>query len=291
MNLDTYYIILVNYCNAGLTIDCIKSLNEAGCHNERIIVIDNNSPDDSCSILSKIPEIILIKSTVNGGFSAGNNIGINYALENDCEYILLLNNDTIVDQNFLNQIFTGICNDTINVPKIYYYSDPNRLWYAGGTIDYKRGLQYHYGENDIDTGQYSKEKFVNYATGCCMLIPVSVLKKVGLLDEQFFMYWEDLDYSIRLNNANVKIHYIPDAKVWHKVGMSSGVNSKAAIYYGNRNRFFVLKKYRFGMCAWMYTLSTRVIRYLLSLVNKSNDKIILDAWNDFKKGKMGKVDL
>jgi hypothetical protein len=105
------------------------------------------------------------------------------------------------------------------------------------------------------------------------------------------MYWEDMDYSLRLKEAGVKIQYFPDAKVWHKVGMSAGSQSKLGVYYSNRNRFFLLKKYRFGIFAWIYTGVTRLMRYLCSFINKSNDRVILKAWHDYKKGIMGKVEI
>ena len=124
-----------------------------------------------------------------------------------------------------------------------------------------------------------------------MMIPRSVLDKAGLLDEQYFMYWEDMDYSLRLKEAGVSIRYLPNAKVWHKVGMSGGSQSRMAIYYSNRNRFFLMKKYRFGSTAWLYTVITRFIKYIQSLIHGNNDRVIIRAWCDYRKGITGKVDI
>lgn len=289
LNSEKTFIILVNYCNAEVTVDCIKSLLLTGIQEKYIIVVDNKSPDNSLEVLKAVDGITLISSDVNGGFSYGNNIGIKYALEHDCSSVILLNNDTVVAKDFLEKIFESD-GTTVNVPKIYYYANPDVLWYAGGKIDYKKGLQVHFGDGLKDEIEFSQEKDVDYATGCCMMIPRTVLDKVGLLDEDYFMYWEDMDYSLRLKKAGIRLHYLPCAKIWHKVGMSGGSQSKMAIYYSNRNRFFLLKKYGFGKSAWGYTLSTRLIRYLRSLVNRSNDRIIRKAWQDYRQGIMGKVE-
>lgn len=285
-----YFVILVNYCNPQLTVDCISSLNEAGCGNEKIIVVDNASPDNSLDVLGKINKIKLISAPMNGGFSYGNNLGIRYAMEQRCTNVILLNNDTVVDKEFFCHIFNGDSNK-VNVPKIYYYAEPDTLWYAGGEIDYKKGLTKHIGENQKDAPKFSKEKDVDFACGCCMMIPRAVLEKVGLLDEKYFMYWEDTDYSMRLKEAGIKIHYLPDAKIWHKVGMSAGKQSKLALYYGNRNRFYLLKTYHFNAWAWIYTIATRIMKYVASFFNKSNDRLILRAWKDYKYGIMGRVEL
>lgn len=284
------YIVLVNYRNPNVTVDCIESLKKTGIPLEHIVVVDNNSPDNSLDVLSSVKGITLISSEVNGGFSYGNNLGIKYAMEHNCSSVILLNNDTVVEKDFFAQIFHGD-GYSVNVPKIYYYSNPDILWYAGGKIDFKRGRQVHFGENVKDGDEFFKEQDVDYASGCCMMIPRKVLEKVGLLAEEYFMYWEDMDYSLRLKEAGIKIHYLPNAKVWHKVGMSGGSESEMAIYYSNRNRFFLMNKYKFSKTAWLYTMSTRLIKYVFSLFSRSNNRVILRAWKDYRNGNMGKADI
>lgn len=287
---ENVYIVLVNYCNAELTLDCIESIRKANWELSRVVVVDNASPDGSLALLQTIADVKVISSKTNGGFAYGNNIGIKYALSKDCSAVILLNNDTVVDENFFSAILKGDGN-TVNVPKIYYYYQPSTLWYAGGGVDYRKGKEIHYGDRQEDSSLFSEKKVVEFATGCCMMIPRQILDSVGFLDEQYFMYWEDMDYSFRLKEAGVKIQYLPDAKVWHKVGMSAGSQSKMGIYYSNRNRLFLLKKYRFGISSWLYTGITRITRYICSFINKSNDRVILKAWHDYKKGIRGKVDI
>ena len=103
------------------------------------------------------------------------------------------------------------------------------------------------------------------------------------------MYWEDMDYSLRLRNAGVTIQYLPNAKIWHKVGMSGGSQSKMAIYYSNRNRFYILKNYNFGLTSCFYTYTTRFIKYIIGVIRNNNDSIIGKAWRDYRKGNMGKM--
>lgn len=284
------YIVLVNYCNPDITVACIESLEKAGVQLSQIIVVDNNSPDNSVAVLSEIKGIVLITAELNGGFSYGNNLGIKFAMEKNCSSVIILNNDTVVAEDFFEKIFENTDN-SVAVPKIYYYTKPDVLWYAGGKIDYIRGRQVHFGENEKDNVKYSSKKIVDYATGCCMMIPRSVLDKVGFLDEKYFMYWEDMDYSLRLKEAGIRIHYLPYAKIWHKIGMSGGSQSKMAVYYSNRNRFFLIKKYRFGFAAWIYTVTTRFMKYICSLIHSNNDRVIIRAWRDYRKGIMGKVNI
>jgi len=291
MKQEDCYVILVNYCNPQITIECIESLKRARCNPKKIVVVDNNSPDDSRKVLRRIQDIVLIESEENGGFAAANNIGIKYALSHKGKSVLLLNNDTIVSENFFEKLFYNADCKTVYVPKIYYYSKPNMLWYAGGKINYKKGLQRHFGDMKFDCDKFSYEKDVDYATGCCMLISKEIIEKIGLLAEEYFMYWEDMDYSLKLKKNAIQIRYLPEVKMWHKIGLSGGKSSKMAIYYCNRNRFLVLKKYHFGLCAWSYTIITRALKYGFSFVDKSNNRMILKAWLDFRKGSLGKVDL
>ena len=280
-----------------LTIDCIESLQKTNIEDLKIIVVDNSSSDNSLNVIkhytdeSVIKNIILLVSKENNGFSAGNNIGIKYAFDHGADYVLLLNNDTIVAPDMISALLKN-CNDRrITVPKIYYYSQPDVLWYAGGRIDYKRGRFYHVGENEADSEKYSNKNKVDFATGCCLMIPRNIIKEAGLLYEPFFMYCEDVEYSLRVRRKGFSIVYCPDAKLWHKVSSTSGTKSKMSLYYGNRNRLYVLKMYHFTLSAWLFTLSTRIIYYIRGLINRSDERIIGRAIKDYYKGVMGKVAL
>ncbi len=183
---ENYFVILVNYCNAQLTLDCIESLNEAGLDSSRVVVVDNASSDDSLALLQKIKDIKLIESHINGGFSYGNNLGIEWAMSQGCAGVILLNNDTVVAKDFFEEIFKG-SEDKVCTSKIYFYSGPDIIWHAGKKFFYRRGRPCGIGNGKKDAPEFPVEMYADCACGCCMKIPRSVLEKFGLLDERYFI--------------------------------------------------------------------------------------------------------
>lgn len=287
--MKSIWAVLVNYKNYRLTIECVESLRKARSDGLHIVIVDNNSPDNSYEqLIKELPDEIIIKSEENNGFSAGNNIGIKYALENNADYVMLLNNDTVIDEAMIEQLLSKTDDLTVTVPKMYYYSQPDIIWYAGGTINKKTGKTYHIGENRHDDGSYAEQKHVDFATGCCIMMSKAVIEKVGLWDESFFLYWEDVDYSFRLTAAGIKILYVPEAKLWHKVNASTGSSSPLTVYYANRNRMYIMKKYKFPITAWIYFYITRFVYLFKAVFSRSSDKYIMAAIKDFKAGSMGK---
>ncbi|WP_251496866.1 glycosyltransferase family 2 protein [Otoolea muris] len=239
-------IILVNYCNYLLTAECIESIRKSFYTNYLIIVIDNASPDSSGEQLKDIDGIHFIQADQNQGFAYGNNLGIQYAIEKMAEYILLLNNDTIVDKRMIGELLSNADENTVTAPKIYYMNGEKTaptLWYAGGDLDFKSLKGRHRGLGQADRGNFDQANSVTYAPGCCLLINRNIFDKVGLLDEDYFMYCEDTDFSYRLLNNNIKIQYIPSAVLWHKVSASTGREMSPLItYYVFRNRILFAQK-------------------------------------------------
>ncbi len=220
------FVILVNWNGKNVTIECLDSLAKVSYKNFRIIVVDNASSDGSATaIRERHPGAIVLEQERNLRFAGGNNAGIRYALEHNAELVCLLNNDTTVDSEFLSHLVSGIQTDRkigITTPKIYYHDDPNRIWFAGGSISMWTGTMKHIGIREEDRGQYDASSEVDYATGCCILIRRDVIEKVGLLDESFFMYTEDADWSMRVRRAGYSVVYEPSANVWHKLSVASG---------------------------------------------------------------------
>ncbi|ENO11851.1 putative glycosyltransferase [Thermoplasmatales archaeon SCGC AB-539-C06] len=200
-------------------------------------------------IFSLLPnkKLILIKNEKNYGFAEGNNIGIRFALNNlEPNYILILNNDTIVDSRFLCKLI-----ETINIddriwsvgPKTYYYHQPEIINFAGGKLNFWKGESYHIGFNELDSGQYDVEREVDYIEGSCLLARVEVIKKIGLLDNKYFSYWEDTDWCVRAHKNGYKALYVPSAKIWHKVYGSTGATlNPTVVYYRARNRLLFMRK-------------------------------------------------
>lgn len=282
---DKIYIILLNYNGFELTRECINSLKGMYNQNYEIIVVDNASTDGSYDLLyteyGADKKIVILKNERNNGFADGNNFGIRYAIKNGGKLFLLLNNDTEVEKDFLDKIVSNYNYDSIHTPKINFFNDKNDIWYAAGEIDYGKCI--------VKNGNADIEKKVSFATGCCMLFSKNIVDKIGLMNEEYFMYYEDVDYSLKAINNGVDIIYKPGALVYHKVGKSSGgEKSILSIYYNNRNRFYIMKKYHFGIKCKIYTFVTRTIRLVVAKFKNNNDKIIIEAYRDYKKGIIGK---
>lgn len=284
------FVILVNYNGINDTLDCIKSILATQREGVSIVVVDNASDkDETIEVKNKYPNVITIRSTVNGGFSGGNNIGIKYALEHGATYIMLLNNDTIIAPDMIS-LLLNYCNDkTITVPKMLYYSEKEKVWYGGGEINRWTGTAVHCGMNKKEVPQ--SRRFCTFATGCCMMIKADIFTTIGLLNENYFMYSEDVDFCIRLLNYGIKIEYIPQAKLWHKVGASSGGEmSPFSTYYGTRNRLSLIRENKsfFHKTAYWYSLITRYIR-MMQAKDKMVKRAFLKAIDDHRKGKWGQT--
>jgi hypothetical protein len=219
-------IILVNWNGKDDTLECLASLRRQTYVPHRILVVDNASRDGSAqAIRSLYPEAELLELPENRRFAGGNNAGIRRALEAGAEYVLLLNNDTTADGDMVRNLVRAIRSQPgagIVAPKISYHDTPGLLWYAGGVISFWTGTMRHVGIREEDRGQHDTPGETGYASGCCLLVSREVIERIGLLDESYFMYAEDADWSIRARRAGYRILYEPAARVWHKVSVSAG---------------------------------------------------------------------
>ena len=266
-------IILVNYNGYEDTEECVRSIYASNAENYKIIIVDNYSTDDSrkkLNKLQKIYDIAVLFSDQNGGFSYGNNIGIKYALDHRCDYVLLLNNDTLVAPDFLDELlkpFNIFDNCGITIGKILYAREPDKIWYAGGSFNWKtsRTDHFHMNENNRLDGECMQS--VTFATGCCMLISADTIKEIGYLDESYFMYDEDCDYCLRTLGNGKEIIYIPTAVIYHKISASAGRDSNFSQFYIIRNHYRIIRKYissRNKPIAYMYYTVQTLFRCLKS---------------------------
>jgi hypothetical protein len=197
--------------------------------------------------LSSETNIFLIKNNENHGFAGGNNVGIKFAkniIKSD--YVLLLNNDTVVENGFLEPM-VEISENNKDIgfvgPKTYFYHPyPQKIIQitGGGSIDLKKAKTFQRGYQEEESGQYSESVDLSYVGGSCVLVKNEILNKIGLLDERFFMYWEDTDWSYRGNKKGYRSVYQPKSIIWHKHGASS--KPCFELYYLSRNRIFFMKK-------------------------------------------------
>ncbi len=256
-------VITVNFNSDTETHACLASLDKTH-HRDfetTIIVVDNGSATPF--VLTKHEKekgIILLRSEKNVGFTGGNNLGIHYALQQEFDYLLLINNDTIVDPDCIAQLLLVAESDPaigLVAPKIYFAKgheyhkeryEKNELgkviWYAGGEIDWKNVMSKHIGVDEVDAGQYDTQREINFVSGCCMFFKREVLEKIKGFDDHYFLYYEDADITLRTKQAGYKVVYAPKAILWHLNSASSdGSGSALHDYFLTRNRMLLGMKY------------------------------------------------
>jgi hypothetical protein len=235
--------------------------------------VDNGSTDDSLSRLEKEfgSRLEIINSPQNLGFAGGNNLAIKHALAQGADLLLLLNNDTVVAPELFMNLFAA-CRDYPQIGifggKIYYHHEPQRLWYAGGEISRGWARTRHWNFGQLDRPLAPKPRSVSFITGCFMLVRRRVFEKIGLLDETFFLYFEDADFCLRAAQHHLALLYLPQAVIWHKVGAGRhGHYSPHYLYYQTRNRYLLLRKtggwlYHF----WLLLLHIFLYTFLRALI-------------------------
>jgi GT2 family glycosyltransferase len=236
-------IITVNFNNAAVTMALLKSLRNVKYANTEVIVVDNASKEDPGIIATEYPEVILIRNKENQGFAGGNNRGIEAAKG---DIIFLLNNDTEVDENFLQPVVSLFATDAnigIVSSKLIYFNSDNIIQYAGGEpLNPLTGRGKFIGTGEKDTGQYNTAHTTSLAHGAAMAIHRRVFDKIGLLPEMYFLYYEELDFSEHAIKSGFTIWVQPLSVVYHKESMSVGKDSPIKVYYQNRNRLLFISR-------------------------------------------------
>jgi GT2 family glycosyltransferase len=219
-------IIILNWNGYKDTIECLESLKKIDYQNYEIIIVDNGSSGDDVKILrDRFGDYIHIIANVrNEGFPGGCNIGMQHALQKGTDYILLLNNDTIVDPQFLTELVKVTESDAIigmAGSKMYFYRHPSQIQSAGGKINWWSGIITYLGMYDEDIGQYDNLAERDFLFGTSLLLKKIVVDTISFMDTAYFFGIEELDYCTRAKRAGFKILYVPTSKVWHKVGASA----------------------------------------------------------------------
>ena len=281
-------IITVNYNGLKDTCTLIDSIT----FNEdmEVIVIDNGSKENEANILQNLyPAIKTIRSDKNLGFAGGNNLGIKVARG---QYLYLVNNDTIfkdfnpqvlIQRLESSQIIGGVC------PKIRFAWDNNPIQFAGYTpLSLITIRNKAIGFGDEDKGQYDTPHQTPYAHGAAMMLKREVIDKVGLMPECFFLYYEELDWSMMITRAGYEIWYEPASTIYHKESQSTGQNSPLRTYYITRNRLLLVKRNYYGVkryLAYAYLQIVVAIRDILKYAIKGQIDLLkatIKGLQDFK---------
>lgn len=288
-------IILVNYNGAEDTIDCIRSLSKVKNIDTKVIVVDNHSTDNSVNSLREVKqdyEFTLMEAEENNGFSAGNNIGIEYAKKKNAEYFLLLNNDTVVELDFLEHLIDGFASDEncgLTTSKTLYYSLQDTIWYAGGSLSMKTGRTTHYHYGDKDSTKDLEPIKVTFASGCCMCLSRKLVDKVGLLNEEFFLYEEDAEYCHRILKSGFSMAYVPKSVIYHKVSASTGQGSPMSQYYTIRNKYSLIRNNYEGInkvTAYIYNTLQMLFRCMKKELSFKCYRAAMKAFWRKEKGKV-----
>ena len=232
-----------------------------------------------------------------------------FALDRGAEYLWLLNNDTTVTPDALSNLLAEAekyPDAGIAASKIYYFDSPEKIWFAGAEIFWLKGISDHIGIGETDIGQYNRIREMDRVTGCSMLVKKAVCSKVGLFDEKFFLYDEEVDWCVRSRKAGFKCIYVPASVIYHKASVSvrkTGVWSKVYDYYHTRNFLYLVRKSFFSpireiLLALLIIRKLRyekrnIVKMLLASFNPSfkippGENPALFAVKDFLTGKFGK---
>ncbi len=254
-------IVIVNWNGKNDTIACLASIKAMKKSQIVLdtIVVDNGSTNNSVALIQKAhPWVRIISLQNNLGFTGGNNVGMKDALSHKADLVWLLNNDTIVDVDALSLVTmfddasVGVAGSKIYFQKGHEYhrerytkdQQGKVLWYAGGLVDWANMYASHNGVDEVDYGQYDTPKETHFVTGCSFMISRDVIERVGMLDEKYYLYLEDLDYCIRIQRAGFRLLYIPTSRVWHvNAGSSGGAGNTLHEYYMTRNRLLIGLRY------------------------------------------------
>jgi GT2 family glycosyltransferase len=234
-------IVILNWNGKVDTLECLRSVFAVEYSNFDIFVVDNGSTDNSVEVIRQhYPSLRIIQTGRNLGYAGGNNLGIKEALNNGAEFVLLLNNDTTVDPGLVKNFVAAAKKKPkagIFGAKIYFHSEPNKIWFFGGDWNERRSWLVHVGLGQQDQGEsFNRITETNFVTGCALFIRRHVVEAIGLMDERFFLVFEDADWCFRARKKGYQCAVVPGALVWHKIGVSfDGEESPLRTYFSFRN--------------------------------------------------------
>ena len=279
--MDKIGLVTITYNSANVLqpfLDCVWKQTHS---NLVLYVIDNASGDATLSILEDEQDgrLKIIKNATNLGVAKANNQGIEKAISDGCDQVLIINNDVEFESTLIEKLIKVQLEKACSLvtPKMMYYDNPNHIWYAGSWFIKKKGyLPLHRGMKELDEGQYDKIIEVEYAPTCCLLVKKEVFQDIGLMDEKYFVYFDDTDFSYRVwKDGRHKMFYCPNVKLYHKVGSLTKSFNKTneKIFRGDffikqttKNHIYFLKKigglFAYTFIGWLFVKNN--IRFVIN---------------------------
>jgi len=296
----SWWIVVLNWNGREDTLACLASLRGLEDEPAGVVVVDNGSTDGTAAaVRGAFPEVELVETGANLGFAGGNNAGIRYALERGADWVVLLNNDATLRADALEALRRAAAAHPeagALAGKLFFTDPPDLIWFAGQP--YYPAIGYAgrpYGYRKRDAPRYRREREVGRAAGALMAVPRDVIEAVGAMDEDLFLYVEDVEWCLRIRAAGRTVRLVPDAVAWHLVSASSGGEraSLHAMYYGVRNTIVVCERHRpLGRgLGWLRRAFVLVV-FLGQALVLSEDRAgalraVRDGWRDARAGRLG----
>lgn len=266
MTLPLVISIILNTNHREDTLECLASLHLSTYSNHKVIVLDNRSDDGSVeAIRVKYPSVQILELEENLGYAGNNNAGIEQALKMGANWVYVLNEDTILDEECLTQLVAvgeRDCAIGILGPMVYHHEEPEVIQTAGGKFG-QRWDAYHLSVDEKDNGQYKDPHQVDWISGCGIMVRREVIEQVGMIDERYFYFWEETEWCLRAGKKGWKVMHVPRAKLWHKGVQFDHQPKPSVTYYATRNRLLTLAKHHAPLSAWFYAWG-QMIRTLTS---------------------------
>ena len=266
-------IITLNYNQSAVTLDFLESARHLHYRNFEILVCDMASREDVRTIIKPelYPNTRLLLSEKNLGFAGGNNWGMRQAKG---EFFFIVNNDTEMTPDLLDKLLQPFRDDPsigVTSPKIMYFDQKNIIQYAGfNRMNMYTGRTTIIGEHQEDKGQFNESRETAGSHGCAMLVKKEIIAKTGMFPEKFFLYYEEWDWSARIEKAGFKIWYTANATIYHKESVSVGKSNPMKTYYHTRNRILYIRRnakwYQrvvFAVFFTLFSLPKSLLKFLL----------------------------
>lgn len=290
-------IVTVNTDGGAFIEEFLASLATVTYPNFTLVVVDNASTDGSVqTVQQRNPNAVIIRNESNLGFTGACNRGLEYCLSQRFEYVLFLNSDIMMEPDFLDRLVNAADERTMAAPKSYLYHHPGRLDDSVGEFDWTRGIWKRRILGAVPTPEFDQARLVESANLSCLLVPAAILRDVGLLDEKFFVYYDDTDFVRRARDKGYRVWFAPEAVIRHRKGATiGGPVSPFGLYYLTRNRPYLIHKHvhsplRLGVF-WGYFMSSRLAKVMLWFARGRPDmaRAILRGMADYWRGRMGKT--
>lgn len=258
-------VLILNNNRNDYTTECLASVAKSTYPNYSVVVLDLVTGEQPGILFdAQTPKVEVVALKENRGYAGNNNIGLQLALERQADFVFLLNNDTIIAPDCIEQLVQSSQVDPsigMTGPLIYHYDEPDTVQTAGGVLDRFWAAQ-HLGRNEVDIGQFPSVRPVDWLSGCALMVGRAALERLGGLDERYFMYWEEIDWCLRAHQQGWKLLHVPQAKIWHKGSQRHYQPTPWVTYYSVRNQFLILRKHQAPLLVrlfrWLQTFRTLV---------------------------------